>query len=256
MDKNKLIKENLEFHLNNSIKLFNNQFSFKNIVQEELKNFDKIQWLPSPGIDIENLKKSSKNELKTLLNDKLLHSKIKNVIRELKELNKKIIQENTEYQLLDNLNKIALNIPEKRNDFRLNLLFLEHNYEPEAYFCGFDDRNYKHKLLSGREYLKYDYKKELFNGAGRFDYINFLNPYLKFIEELGEEKVDRINEALSGGMYLEEIKKLFLLNGYLETHLCFDRINKKIREINIPMREEVFIFGNEHDCEQINIYVL
>ncbi len=256
MDKNKFIKENLEHHISNSIKLFKGQFSFPNIVQQELANFDNITWLPSTEFDFESLKKENKKELIELSKDSQLHSKIENLLTELIDVNEKKFQDNIEYQLIDNLTKIALNISKEKKNFKLNLLFLEHNYEPEACFCGFDDSNYKYKLLSGQEYLKYDYKKELFNGVGSFDYSNILSPYLKFEEEIGEEKVEMINEALSGGMYLEEIKKLFLLKGFLGIHLCLDRIKDKIRQINIPMRNEVFIFGNEHDCEQLNIYVL
>lgn len=256
MDKNKFIKENLENHIGNSIKLFRGQFSFPNIVQQELDGFDNIKWLPNPEFDVEALKEKNKSELIEILNDDQLHSKIDNVIRELIDVNEKIIQDNIEQQLIDSFTNISLNIAKKKNDFKLNLLFLEHNYEPEAYFCGFDDINHEYRLLSGLEYLKYDYNKELFNGAERFDYRILLRPYLKFKEELGEEKVNIINEALSGGMYLEEIKKLFILNGFLGIHLCLDRIREEIRKINIPMQNEVFIFGNEHDCEPINIYVL
>lgn len=256
MNKNKLIKENLKFHLETSFRLFNNEFSFQNAVQQELNNFDHITWFSISDIDIESFKESSKKELKELFNDKKLHSEIQNLINELQNRDKKTIQENIEHQLVDNLTNIALDIPEERIDFNLNLLFLEHDYYPEACFCGYDDSNYKFKLLSGQEYLKFDYQKELFNGVGLFNYETILNQYLKFIEYLGEERVDKINEVLGAGAYLEEIKKIFLLDGYLEIHLCLERINKKIREIKIPMRNEVFIFGNEHDCEQLNIYVL
>ncbi|CAA0149708.1 hypothetical protein [Tenacibaculum maritimum] len=256
MNKNKAIKENLKFHLDNSFRLFNNEFSFQKAVQQELNNFENITWLPSYGVDIKSFKEDLKRELTELLNNNKLHSEIQNLIKELQNRDKKRIQENIEQQMIDNLTNIALDIPEERNNFKLNLLFLEHDYYPEACFCGFDDRNYKYKLLSGQEYLKFDYQKELFNGVGLFNYETILNEYLKYIEYLGEEKVDQINEALVASAYLEKIKKIFLLDGYLEIHLCFERINRKIREIKIPMRDEVFIFGNEHDCEELNIYVL
>ncbi len=256
MDKNKVIKENLEFHINNSIKLFKNQFSFSNLLQQELDSFDTITWLPSPGFSIENIKEESKNDLIELLNDNQLHLEINNLVKELIDINEKAIQDHIASQLIDNLSNISINIPKEKKDFKLNLLFLVHNYEPEASFCGYEDANYEFKLLSGQEYLKYDYKRELFNGVGCFDYRPLLSPYLKFEEEIGEEKVDRINEALSGGAYLEEIKKLFLINGFLGIHLCLNKIQNEIRKIDIPMKEEVFIFGNEHDSEQLDIFVL
>lgn len=256
MNKNKIIKENLENHISNSIKLFNHEFSFPKIVQQELNNLDNITWLPNSEININLLKEKSKSELNELLNDNQLHSEIDNLVKDLIDINNKTIQDNIEHQLVNNLTTISQNILDDKNNFELNLLFLEHDYEPEACFCGFDDDSYKYKLLSGQEYLEYDYKKELFNGAGRFDYTNLLSPYIKFINELGEEKVEMINEALTDGMYLEQIKNLFLLNGFLGIHLCLNNIKSKIREIHLPMKDEVFIFGNEHDCEEINIYVL
>ena len=256
MDKNRIIKKNLEFHLSNSIKLFKGAFSFLKVVQQELNNFDNIKWLPSEGFDNEKLKDDSKNELVQLLNDTQLHLEIDQLIDDLVDVNEKRIQDDIESQLLENLSSISLSIPDEKKDLELNLLFIEHNYHLDTYFSGFDDASYAHKLLSGKECLKYDYKKELFIGAGGFKYNALLSPYLKFEERLGEEKVDTINEALFGGNYLEEVKKLYLLNGFLGIHLCLDRIGEEIRRIDIPMRNEVFIFGNEHDCEQLNIYVL
>jgi hypothetical protein len=48
----------------------------------------------------------------------------------------------------------------------------------------------------------------------------------------------------------------FLLYAYLGTHICFNRINDKIRKIDMPWHDEVFVFVNEHDCEQLNVFVL
>ncbi|WP_103068450.1 hypothetical protein [Aquimarina sediminis] len=65
MNKNKPIKENLKFHLDNSFRLFNNGLSFQNAIQQELDNFDNITWFSISDIDIESFKESSKKELKT-----------------------------------------------------------------------------------------------------------------------------------------------------------------------------------------------
>lgn len=256
MDKNKLIKENLQYHLNNSVKLFKEQFSFSNLLQKELDNFENIEWFTNEDIDIDVFKKEEKSKLKELLNDNNLHREIENVIGELVNIKENKIQEYIENQLINNLSDISLNLPKEENNFKLNLLFLEHDYEPEGYFYGYDDSNYNFKLLSGQEYLEFDYNKELPNGDERFNYVPFLKPLLKFEEGIGENKVEMINEALGDVSYLEEIKKLFLLNGFLGIHFCLDKIESKIRELNIPMKDEVFVFANEHDCEQVNIYVL
>ena len=156
MDKNKLIKENLEYHLNNSIKLFKEQFSFPYLLQQELDNFESITWLPNPEFDVESLKEENKNKLLELLNDNHLHAVIENVLGALIDINEKTIQDHIEHQLIDNLSNISLDISEEKMNFKMNLLFFEHNSDPEACFCGFDDPKYKFKLLSGQEYLKYN----------------------------------------------------------------------------------------------------
>lgn len=179
-----------------------------------------------------------------------------NIIDELVNIREKSFQGYTEYQLINNLSETSLHMSKKESDFKLDLLFLEHDYEFEACFCGYEDSNYNFKLLSEHEYLKCDYNKELFNGNDSFDYTPFLKPILKFEENLGKEKVNLINGSLGKFHYLDEIKKLFLLNGFLGIHLCLDNMGSKIRQLDILMNDEVFIFGNEHDCEALNIYVL
>lgn len=255
MNKNKLIKENLEHHLNNSIKLFRGDFSYPRLLKQELNILDEIKWVASPEVDIESFKKECENNIKELLNDTNLHKQIDNVIGELIDIRSTLYQEHIENQLLDNFSEISSSISDE-NDFKLNMLFIEHNYEPEAYFCGYDDSDYQFELLSGQEYLKYNHDKDLFNGVGMFDYRKFLSPILNFERELSEDKVDMINEALTEGYYLEEIKKLYLLNTFYGIHLSMDKLKNTIRNMYIPLHDEVFIFANEHDCEQLNIYVL
>lgn len=254
MNKNKLIKQFLEHNINNSLRLFREQFSFPNLLRQELNNFEKVNWISSPEVD--EMKEERKSELIELLNDKHLHAELEALIGKLVETRRKDIQEHIEHQFIANLSNISQQLPTEKKAFKLNLLFLEHDYEPESCFCGYDDASYEFKLLTGQEYLNYDYSRVLFNGAGKFDYTPFLSPLLEFEEIIGEEKVEMIDEALSMGAYLGEIKKLFVLNGYLGIHLCLENITDKVRGINMPMREEVFVFGNEHDCEQLNIYVL
>ena len=256
MEKNKSIKEFLEFNVKNSVKIFKNEFSLPKLIQREIDDFDNIQWIPTENLNTEKSKENNKNDLIELLNDKKLHAELENLIEELTDINEREFQENLEYQLINNFENISPAIPKEKREYKLNLLFFEHDWEPEAYFCGYEDQEYEFRMLSGQEYLSYNYNKELFNGEGKLDYTSFMKPFLDYIEKIGEERVDFINEALFGGEYLEEIKKLFVLNGYLGIHICLSKIKDKIRDSDLPMMKEVFIFGNEHDREQLNIFVL
>jgi hypothetical protein len=255
MNKNDLIRGSLEYHINNAKKMFK-EYSFPKLLEHELNTAEDVVWLPSPDFDANAAKEESKNQLIDLLNDKPLHEQLENLLNTTFDVNTDDIQEHIENQLINSFSEISSSILSERNGFDLNLLFLEHDYSPAACFCGYEDLNYEFKVLSGQEYLEFDYNKEIFNGIGKFDYTPFLLPMMQYEEEIGEDKVHAINEAISMTGYLDEVKKYFLLYAYLGTHLCFNRINDKIRKIDMPWHEEVFVFVNEHDCEQLNVFVL
>ncbi|WP_299676378.1 hypothetical protein [uncultured Tenacibaculum sp.] len=255
MDKNKLIRENLQYHLNNSIQLFKGKFSFPNLLKKELKSIESIEWEGSSNIELEKFKKERQLKLIDLLNDKNLHDQLDYTIRQLVDVKDSFYQDYIENQLINNFSLIASNIFTE-NNLKLNVLFLEHDYQEEAYFCGFEAQDYKFKLLSGQEYLEFNHEKELFNGVGSFDYTMLLKPFLELEEAIDEDKLDVINDALVQGDYLEEVKKLFFLNSFLGIHLSLNKIKGKIRQTKIPMHDEVFVFANEHDCEQLNVFVL
>lgn len=259
MNKNQLIKQHLEGLIKQAILRFKTDFAFANLIQQEIDQFDHIRWIPSPGVDIEEVKEQMKADLFDLRVDKKLHILLDQLIDQQIDIYSEEIQGHIETQFIDNLGRIAQRIPKEKSSFQLSILFLEHDFEPEAYFCGFDDSKFKFRLLSGLEYLDYEeweWTKEMFNGGiETFDYRPFLKPCIELEERLGEEMVEKVEEVGPGG-YLGEIKKLFLLNAYLAIHIYLERNGQKLRELGIPMKEDVFFFGNEHDCEQLNIYVL
>ncbi|WP_350292266.1 hypothetical protein [uncultured Croceitalea sp.] len=255
MDNNALIKNNLEHLSAEMIKSFNENPLSKRL-RQELDNFGNTNWVSLDDSDLSVFKEEYKSKTVELLNDSELHSELYNLSASLVDIRNTEVQNKIEYQLLNNLSNIASTISNTRSNNMLNLLFLEHDYEYQACFCGFDDKNYHFKLLSGEKYLEYNYEKELFNGLGNFDYSPILSPILNFEEKVGQKRVDDIYENLCVSSYIEEIKELHLLNAYLGIHICLCRIENDFRKIKIPMMDKVYIFGNEHDCEQLNIYVL
>lgn len=231
------------------------KFPFPKLLQHELDNLDNVVWMSSPDFDAEEAKAENKALLTKLLNDKELHESIAALLDTTVNIDQRNIQEHVESQLLGGFSDIASSIRQRQPNFKLNLLFIEHDHGPEATFCGFEDLNYEFEILSGQDYLDYEFEKELFNGVGQFDYTPFLTPLLNFEAAIGEEKVDEINEAISMYGYMEEVKKYFLLYAYLSIHDSFDKIKHKINQFEIPRHDEVFMFVNEHDCEQLNVWV-
>lgn len=256
MNKNLLIKNQLELYIRDAIKTYK-EYPLYKCIQEEINQIDSINWLVNNEITGSNNYKQEKlDHLNKFLNDSELHEGIDNLMNSLLDYNTEEIQANIAHQFISNLKEISSTLSDDKKEFKLNLLFLENDYEPRACFCGFDDENYEFKLLSGKEYLEFDYKKELFNGVGNFDFSPLIAPFLKFEKDIGEEKANEIELLLTSMGSLEEIKRLFIINSYRGIHNTLDKIKGEIRNINIPMRDSVHVFGNEHDMEQFTIYVL
>lgn len=252
---NRLIKDHLTNHINNAVQYFRDH-PYPKLLRQELNQVDQYEWIADPEIDINAVKKEHISSIESLLHDTTLHAQIDDLIGSLPDPAQVDLREHTGHQLITNLTQIGSTIPDDRKGYRLNLLFLEHDFFPEASFCGFDDEDYEFALLNGTEYLEYNWRNELFNGAGKFDYALLLNPFLEFESELGEDRVDEINDSLSLGSYLDEIRRLFYLNAYTNIHLGLEGIQTLIGSIGIPMREKAYVFANEHDCPQLNIFVL
>ena len=53
MNKNELIKGNLEYHLNNSVKSLKGDFSYLKLLERELISLDEAKWFTDTEFDIE-----------------------------------------------------------------------------------------------------------------------------------------------------------------------------------------------------------
>jgi hypothetical protein len=252
--KNQEIKKQLEFQVSHAISRLKGEFTLEKVIQRKLDQFDQVYWVPNPEIDMEALKKQAKADLIAMSKNNKLHQEMQDLVDQLVDVRSPEIQKFIEDQFLTNFKRFAELLSEQNNQFTLSLLFIEHDYGPEAYFCGFDDPSYSYELLYGKSYLKYDYEKEILNGDGSFDFKPLLQPCIDFEHRIGEEEYYAINET--SDWYVSDIEKLYRLNAYLGIHLCLENIKDKVRDIGIPMHRDVYFFGNEHDCEQYSIYVL
>jgi len=254
MERNLLIETSLKNHISNSVKAFNKQ-PFLTIVEHEIKNSKHVKWSAAPGIDIEQIKEEQGQNLRALKNDKELHLKLGKLLISLPNPKDESLQRTIKEELLEVVANTKANREENEHQ-NFNLMFFIHNFDNRASLAAYEDLEYNFKILSGHEYLKYDYQIGFNSMNPVIDYNQFLEPYANLLEELGEDKVDMINEAFSAGEYLEEIKKLYLLNAYLGLHYCFDLNRNEIRNVDTVNQKEIFVFANEHDCEQLNIYAL
>lgn len=251
MDKNPEIKRNLENHINRIKKAFKDR-PFLATLEKELKEFKTVPWFASPGVDVDELKKEHETNLLKLLDDHSMQKKMNGLLDALIDPNDRHIQDKLKTELF--LSIESLEIHKKRTEHsRYNLLFFEHDFDYRAFLTGFEDLGYQFGILSGKEYLKFDHNPVYCMSKNSVNYDQFLFPILNIEEELGEDKIELINEVSE---YLYEVKDLFVRNAYLALHLCFEQNHQEIRQIDSPSHEQVYVFANEHDCEQMNIYVI
>ncbi len=255
MDKtseNKSILSRLEFLVQNGKQILID-YPLKDLLEKQLRSIDDIQWLQSGGRNIEDDKADFKKAIHRILDQGEIFMGIKNLLDKVPNpFDESQIHhsQNIMSSLFDNMNNII-----EDTDDKMNLIFIEHDIDPEAYATGYQDDNFQYKRLSGEEYLKFDFSKLCFEGDEPLDYNSYLDPFIKFEEELGEDLVDEINDLLHVA-YLEEIKKLFLLNGFISMHQALNNLGSDLRQRTHGLADDVFFFVNEHDCEQLNLFVL
>ena len=150
MDKNQLIKQHLEELIKQAILRFKTDFSFPNLIQQELDDH-KSHFDLHPHLFPEELRREITADQLELKSDQNLNKELAQIIDQQIDIYSEEIQGHIETQFIDNLGRIAQRIPKEKSSFQLSILFLEHDFEPEAYFCGFDDSKFKFRLLSGLE---------------------------------------------------------------------------------------------------------
>jgi hypothetical protein len=254
MDRNGQIRDHLKGFIDTAKRHLSSQYRYSNLLRweiEQLKDQNTV-WLNETNLDLEEYKKFQIQKIENLLNNQDLISEVENLYTQLPDLGLRKFQDIIQNQLLEHFQRIHRQLD--HNDFQVNLIFFEYDFEPEAYSSGYCDEFYSHKVLSGESYIEYDYEFELFNGAGKMDYNIFVEPILQFKNQIGKEVENQMENILSG--YFDDLTKLFYINGYYAMNKAIQGISKEIRAIGIPMKHEVHLLGNEHDCEPLNICII
>ncbi len=164
------------------------------------------------------------------------------------EFDEKEIVAEFKIDILNSIQEIKNIVSIDNKDLKNQIIFLEYNYEPYAYFCGFGKGNYP--ILKNPEYFEFNYQEELYNGLGKIDYRKMWKELITINDIL--EELDIYDIVWSTELYQYLLNSL-KFKTYLLLHKAFDQIG--IKEFNgIEIEKPLMIYGNEHDCEAINIY--
>jgi len=128
------------------------------------------------------------------------------------------------------------------------VIFLEHDFEPFAYLRAYDAEDLP--IFDTPQHYNFNLNAELYAGVGRVNYNQTWKYLLNFENYVEEHEVEDFIFESRG---YKHIKNSVLLFTYIIVHEVFEDFGSKIfREIN--RKKTLMIYGNEHDCESINIY--
>lgn len=129
------------------------------------------------------------------------------------------------------------------------IIFIEHDYEPYAYLCGFGKGGYP--ILENPEYFKFGFEEELYVGIGKINYSVVWKDFIEFDQFM--DNYDVLFNIKESSLY-DNLFKSYIYKTYLLLFEAFELL--KIEEFDgIKITKPLYIYGNEHDCEAINIYV-
>lgn len=151
-------------------------------------------------------------------------------------------------EIIESLELIKEKVAKEDFEEKNQIIFLEHDYSPYFYWCGFGEGEYS--LLSEPKYIKYS-RKEFYNGIGKIDFSEYctrINELEEYLEELGI--LDSVADA---DPYLQ-FRSAYRYKLYILLHRAFSEIPLTAFE-GIPTKLPLYIYGNEHDCEVMNVYI-
>ncbi len=161
-----------------------------------------------------------------------------------------------DYSLKEKLKKDVVNSFSLISPYTLEhscqIIFLEHDFEPMSWLCGYAENNSKKKypILESPKYFDYDI--ELFAGIGKVDYSLTWNKMIRLDGIV--EKLD-LDNKVDGSSAYEDLHRMHQLKMYILLHEVFTDLSKTLFK-NIKVTKPLFIYGMEHDCEPMNIFIL
>lgn len=147
------------------------------------------------------------------------------------------------------IKEINFKLEECPQKYKNQIIFLEYDHLPEAWFFGFGKGNYP--ILKKPEYFEFNFKEEIYAGIGKVDYSSIWNNLLEFNEILENSEA---HDFLFDSDSYNSLLNLYKYKTYLLLFEAFERIPINLFD-EISIEKPLYIYGNEHDCEPINIYI-
>lgn len=219
--------------------------TFEGIISDYIDTTD--QGYKSMGINhyLEDEEPIQLNKLKE-------NSSLKNALQKalLINLDEDQVLTNFKQQLQLAFSKVKRSVREQKKETPTQAIFLEHDFEPLASILGFGNGNFP--LLSKPQYIDYtSEEEEIFVCSEVLDYSSFWNDLLLF-DKLVEEY--EIEDVVFDSNAYQALKDAYTFKTYILINKALDDLGAEILK-GIKVDKPLIIYGNEHDCEPISIYI-
>ncbi len=239
------MKTNLEKCFDQNYKLIKD-VSFQDIAEKLIENNPAAY-----DMDGGSIRSLYEDEEIAILNKSKQHKRLAKLFESVKDELKTDIQslKRIKKDIIDSIEIIKDKVKTENKGFKNQIIFLEHDFEPYAYFCGFGEGEYP--ILETPGYVKFNYREELFNGVGKISYAEFWKKRIKFDELLEElELADLIGDS----EIYQALRDAYKFKTNLLLYEAFEQVPIEAFK-GIPIKLPLFIFGNEHGCEAMNVYL-
>ena len=155
---------------------------------------------------------------------------------------------NFKADLINAFSEIKLKVQSEKKGIRNQVIFLEYNFLPIASIFGYGKGNYP--ILEEPKYLEFYPNEEIYINIEKIDYSLAWKDLISLKNLL--EKYEIEDYIIDSDIY-QALNNSFKFKTYILLHKAIDELGIKILD-GIEIEKPLMIYGNEHDCEPINIY--
>jgi hypothetical protein len=140
---------------------------------------------------------------------------------------------------------------EKHKNIERQVLFITYADYPKAWCYMYGEGEFP--ILKKPEYFDFDFSNELFLFGINIDY-SIIWKDLTNLEELIDE-YDLYNQLVNDSNLFDALIKSYVYKTYLLLFEVFEENEEELFKGH-SLKKPFYIYGNEHDCEKTNIYII
>jgi hypothetical protein len=159
------------------------------------------------------------------------------------------IVSNLKADLINAFSEIKIKVQSEKKVIKNQVIFLEYDFSPILSISGYGKGDYP--ILKKPEYLEFYPKDEIYINIEKIDFSLAWKDLISLNSVL--EKYGIEDYIIESDIY-QALNNSFKFTTYILLHKAFEELGTKFLD-GIEIEKPLMIYGNEHDCEPINIYV-